>query len=151
MLSFAPLSSIPLSALPGGQAISAALALAPSKPVFSFTDIEDFVAVVALAPAIPVFIASGNSFFASGSLTLAQPASSILITDAEDFIIAAISLTQPGSSTILIQANHNSLTQWQAPLVDNTRKRQQTPALKELRQTAPSLKQLRQTQPVLGD
>ena len=96
------------------------------------------------------FALTGNWLLLSGALALKQPVSTFSVTDAEKFIVALMVLVEQ-SATISLSGSHNSLTMWQPPVVNNTRKRQTTPALKELRQNAPSLKQIRQSLPLLGE
>ena len=171
MLGFSPLSAAPLSGLrssgftaslslapaisvfafTGAEKFSAAIALTPLISVFALTGAEKFSAAIALAESAPTTAITGNSFIVSGSLTLTQGVSVFSLTEAELFIVASLNLTQPGSSTIVIDGSHNSLTAWVPPVIDNTRRRNQQAELKQLRVTAPELKQLRQTCPRLGE
>jgi hypothetical protein len=124
LLSLAPLSSAPLSSN-SAPSIRGSIALAPATPTILITEAEDFIGAIALAPAVPVFSLTASWFFAS------------------------IALTQQAASINL--SSYNGIAPWQAAPVDNTRRRQQSPTLQEIRTTAPTLKQIRQSLPMLGD
>ena len=135
----------------GAQLIlPATLALAPAIPVFALTGAERFSNSVALTQGASAFSLSGMAYIASGSITLTQPISVFAFTGAE-VITASLMLMQSGNSTISLSGSHNSLTMWQPPFIDNTRRRKEVPTLQELRQVAPSLKQIRQFLPRLGE
>ena len=153
--------AISVFAFTGAEKFSGSIALAPAISVFAFTGAEKFSGALALAPGAPTIAVAAISYIMAAAVALSQPISVIAITDKEDFIIASLNLTQPGSSTIVISGFHNSLTLWQAAVTPNQVSRSHQPVLQDLRQTdatlkqirisSPALQQLRKTQPLLGE